>query len=196
MRLFAAALLIVASPFGCVCASSDVVVTLRNERTDIFAAHGDAFTMQGAGSFDFDGDTLIVRDGPGCVVLVLDAAHTNYRATVDASVNEGGNSGVFVRAGEGTFYPTGVEVQIDPADPKNPTGSIYDVDTSDAPVPPANQSFVLEIVANGDRVESFVDGVFAARVENAPPSGPIFALQAHHPGSVATFTGLSIEPLP
>jgi hypothetical protein len=40
-----------------------------------------------------------------------------------------------------------------------------------------------------------VNGAKGAHVDDAPPDGPLFALQAHYPGSVVHFKNLSIEKL-
>lgn len=145
------------------------------------------------GSVAWTRDGVTISGGPGALALVLE--HTDYRVNVDVMVEEGGNSGVFVRSAAGALFPDGVEVQIDPHDPKNFTGSIYNRAKTRAPVPPPGTWFHLEIVVRGARVESYVDGKLAAAIDDAKPYGPLFALQAHHPGSVAHFKALVIERL-
>jgi hypothetical protein len=166
---------------------------LMTGRATGFAELRDQFKMLGAGSAEWLNDGVVVDDGPGALAIALTTR--DYRVRLEAMAEEGSNSGVFVRSAGGVVYPSGVEVQIDPADPKNPTGSIYNRKTSEAPVPAFGEWFSLEIEARGNSVTSVVNGVHAASIDDAPPDGPIFALQAHHPGSRVHFRGLALEPL-
>ena len=152
------------------------------------------FTLYGAcrSSWSDDG-VLTLKDGPGALVIAL--AEPDYRVHVEADVEPGGNSGVFVRSKGGIWFPDGVEVQIDPADPVNPTGSLYGRARSRAPIPPAGTWFTIDIDARGSRVAAAIDGVPSASIDDAPADGPLFGLQAHYPGSVVRFRGLVIEPV-
>jgi hypothetical protein len=179
---------------SCVSIPEQVQSLPRGRATSMFEELRDRFEMSGSGSVEWTGDGVTLRGGPGALVMAI--AERDYRVRVEVMVEEGGNSGVFVRSKGGIWFPDGVEVQIDPADPKNPTGSIYGRVRSAAPVPPYGEWFTLEVLAAGDRVESWVNGIAGARVEGAPPSGPLFALQAHYPGSVVHFRALTIELAP
>lgn len=170
-------------------------LALSSQPATTLAELRDRFVHVGlGGEMTWRGDGVTISGGPGAFVVPLD--HPDYRIHVDVRADDGANSGVFVRARSGLVFPTGVEVQIDARDPKNPTGSIYDRARAATAPPPAGTWFHLEVVARGDRVESLVDGAFAAAVEDVKPDGRLFALQAHHPGSVVRFENLTIERLP
>jgi hypothetical protein len=165
-------------------ASTPVTLTELRERAVMMGAGGEP---------RYTRDTVTLVGGPGALVIALE--ESDYRVNVDVMVEEGGNSGVFVRSANGIWFPDGVEVQIDARDPKNFTGSIYNRAQTAAAVPQPGVWFHVEIEARGSRIESYVDGVLAASVDDAPPSGPLFALQAHHPGSVVHFKALVVERL-
>lgn len=153
-----------------------------------------AWSVEGAGCDvrdDVEGVTLV--GGPGAIVVALDAA--DYRVHVEVNLEKGGNSGVFLRGGPGFFFPKGVEIQIDPADPKNPTGSIYGRVRSRAPIPPPDTWFTIDAVAEGSHVDARIDGIPSAASDDVPADGPLFGLQAHYPGSVVHFRHLEIESL-
>ncbi len=150
--------------------------------------------MEGGGCearWEDDGVTLV--GGPGAIVVAL--AGADYRVHVEANVEDGGNSGVFLRAKAGIFFPDGVEVQIDPSDPRNPTGSLYGRARGKAPIPPFGAWFTIDAVARGSHVGAAIDGVPSASVDDAPADGPLFGLQAHYPGSVVHFRKLRIDAL-
>lgn len=151
------------------------------------------WTMTGAGTVKREDDVVTLEGGPGALVVALE--HADYRVRVDVWVEPGGNSGIFVRGKDGIWFPDGVEIQINPADTNNPTGSVYGRVKSHAPAPRFGEWFTVEIVVSGERVESRVNGIVAAVVEDAPADGPLFALQLHYPGSVVRYRNLVIEPL-
>jgi hypothetical protein len=161
------------------------------DRSLHFADLRSLWSIEGAGCdvhYTDDGVTLV--GGPGAIVVALDDA--DYRVHVEANLEKGGNSGVFLRGGPGFFFPKGVEIQIDPADPKNPTGSIYGRVRSRAPIPPPGTWFAIDATVTGDHVDARIDGVPSASADVAP-DGPLFGLQAHYPGSVVHFRHLEIE---
>jgi hypothetical protein len=139
-------------------------------------------------------DEVTLTGGPGAIVVAL--ADDAYRVHVEANVERGGNSGVFLRAKGGVWFPDGAEVQIDPADPHNPTGSLYGKARSAAPIPPADTWFTIDAAVRGAHVEAEINGVPAFAVDDEPARGPLFGLQAHYPGSVVHFRGLRIESTP
>ena len=88
--------------------------------------------------------------------------YKNFRVRVEAMINEGGNSGIFLRVAEGAGHLPGLEAQINSThgDP-NKTGSLYHPPDAPIRVNPspvlANTWFELDAEVVGGRVRIWVD---------------------------------------
>jgi hypothetical protein len=151
-----------------------------------------------------------VRDGAlhgvggPCDLFSPRADYKNFRVRAEAMINDGGNSGVFLRVTEGWNYLTlaGYEAQINSThrDP-NKTGSLYrpggpPIQVHPSPVPP-DTWFKLEAEAVGDRIRIWIDDRLCADwvdPQKTYTQGHI-AIQAHHPGSHVQIRKLEIMEL-
>ncbi|MFO0957205.1 MAG: family 16 glycoside hydrolase [Isosphaeraceae bacterium] len=98
--------------------------------------------------------------------------YVDVRVRAEVKINAGGDSGLYVRAGEGSRFPDGYEAQIccgTAAGPK--TGSIYQdiqkvaVEVDPSPVPP-DTWFTLEVEVIDNRIKVSVDGKVVAQYED------------------------------
>lgn len=138
--------------------------------------------------------------------LLAEGAFEDFLVEVEARVNEGGNSGLFLRAApppEGRSDPIAYEAQIRNREP-NPTGSFYTITATRAwaPVPaPASLAkdgewFTLHVIARGSRLESYVNGRHQATMcDDGFPRGAV-GLQMHDAKTRVEFRRFRIAPLP
>ncbi|GAB4551798.1 MAG: DUF1080 domain-containing protein [Phycisphaerales bacterium] len=161
----------------------------------------EGWTHRGGGSFTFEGGTLIAADGPGH--LFSDRTHEDIeiRALVRVARPEEtgavrtGNSGIYFRTvprpEDPDTWPLGYEAQIDHHDLRatNYTGCVYDAAPS-APGKPVSRDgawFDYRILAVGDRVRTWVNGVeMVDATLNAHERGSV-VFQTHHPGNRVEF---------
>ena len=115
---------------------------LGASRKDLFDGRSLAgWTQHGGGIWAVE-DGVIVgrfdRDNPGAGYLMTDGAYEDFVFELEFWVDKGGNSGVFIReprqqwSSRGNLRPAigdpaGYEVQIQYADPSQPTGMIYGI---------------------------------------------------------------------
>ncbi len=161
----------------------------------------EGWTARGGGSFTFEGGTLIAADGPGH--LFSNAEHTDIelRALVrvapprETGAERTGNSGIYFRTvprpEDPDTWPLGYEAQVDNHDPRptNFTGCIYDAAAAKTgkPITRDGAWFDYRIVAIGDRVRTFINGVPMVDAElDAFERGHI-AFQTHHVGNRIEF---------
>ncbi len=155
------------------------------------------WTHRGGGSFTFEGGTLVAADGPGH--LFSDHRHDDIemRALVrvappdETGAGRTGNGGIYFRTmprpDAPNSWPLGYEAQIDHHDrrPTHYTGCIYDR-AGAAPGEPVSSDgawFDYRIVAIGDRVRTWVNGVPMADAELTDFDRGAVAIQTHHPGN-------------
>ena len=150
------------------------------------------WTPRGGGSWTLDGTTLTGKDGPGH--LFSDATHSDIELRMSVRVNERGNSGVYFRTvprpEAPDSWPLGYEAQVDNHDPKNFTGCIYDrawPSGVDAPITRDGAWFDYRIVAHGDRVRTWINGVpMVDTTLDLFDEGHI-AFQTHHEGNTIEY---------
>ena len=146
------------------------------------------WTPRGGGEWILEGTTLTGKDGPGH--LFSDATHTDIELRMSVRVNGRGNSGVYFRTvprpEDPDTWPLGYEAQVDNHDPKNFTGVIYDrawPDAFNAPITRDGAWFDYRILAMGDRIRTWINGVpMVDTTLDLFDEGHI-AFQTHHQGN-------------
>ncbi|MEM1422682.1 MAG: DUF1080 domain-containing protein [Planctomycetota bacterium] len=162
----------------------------------------DGWTHRGGGSFTFEDGTLVAADGPGH--LFSDRTHEDIeiRALVrvarpgETGASRTGNSGIYFRTvprpENPDTWPLGYEAQIDNHDPRATayTGCIYDLapqGPKGAPVSRDGAWFDYRILAVGDRVRTWVNGVEVVNANLDRFDAGSVAFQTHHPGNRVEF---------
>lgn len=161
----------------------------------------DGFTKRGGGEWEWKDGSLVGSNGPGHLFTNKDD-FTNFELRTFVRVVKKGNSGIYFRVHpkkeDPNTWPDGYEAQIDQHDPKNFTGVIYNraypADIK-APITRDEAWFDYRILAVGDQIQTWVNGVQMVDANlNNFPSGHI-ALQTHHDGNRIEFRGLSWRPV-
>lgn len=171
--------------------------------TQLNAAHGEieGWTARGGGSFTIEDGVLIAADGPGH--LFSDATHTDIelRAFVriarpeETGALRTGNSGIYFRTvprpEDPNTWPLGYEAQLDHHDTRatNYTGCIYDKAgaVGGKAVSRDGAWFDYRILATGDRVRTWVNGVPMVDATLSDFDSGHVAFQTHHPGNRVEF---------
>jgi serine/threonine protein kinase len=128
--------------------------------------------------------------------------YKDFRVRAEVKINDGGNSGIFLRVTKGPGHRPAYEAQINSTH-KDPykTGSLYrnpepPIKVSPSPVPP-DTWFTLEAEAVGGRIRIWVDG--KRYVEWVDPhrtySQGHIAIQAHNPQSLVQIRKLEVMEL-
>ncbi|MCZ6836225.1 MAG: DUF1080 domain-containing protein [Planctomycetota bacterium] len=143
--------------------------------------------------------SLVGRDGHGH--LFTDATYDNFELRVSVRVNEHGNGGVYVRAipnpDDPDSWPVGYEAQVDQHDEKNYTGSLYDRAWGEAAPPTRDGAwFDYRIRADGDHLQTWINGELVVDAQLDAFSEGHIALQSHHQGNVIEFRDMRIRRLP
>ncbi|KAA0216930.1 MAG: DUF1080 domain-containing protein [Leptolyngbya sp. PLA3] len=154
----------------------------------------------GVAKWTVEEGTLIGRDGPGH--LFSDAVFTDFELRAFVKVNRMGNSGIYFRAvpndRNGDSWPTGYEAQIDNHDPKNFTGAVYDRAKPpgvDKPFTRDDAWFDYRIRAQGNHIQTWINGRPMVDAELTAFSSGHFALQGHHPGNVIMYRDIRVRSL-
>ena len=130
---------------------------------------------------------------------------------VEATINDGGNSGQYIRTQFGPSFPKGYQVQINSThgDPVK-TGSLYPAfrgDLSKAErdkiiikekLHQPDEWFTQEVIADGNHIIIKVNGkvtVDFVDTKSTYMKGH-FALQQHDPGTVVKFRKIEVKELP
>ena len=155
-------------------------------------------------------DGLLIGGGPMTHIYTTGGDYDNFRFRVTAKVNDGGNSGMFFRAGMRPGVPKGYEAQLNAThgDPiksgslypngefgLNKYGNVFQVRDKAAHKP--DEFFTQEVIADGPKITILVNG--EKTIEWTDPEYRFkkghFALQGHDPGSVMTFKTVEYMPL-
>lgn len=155
-------------------------------------------------------DGLIIGGGPMSHIYTDGSNYSNFRFRVEMKINDGGNSGMFFRAGYRGGVPKGYEAQLNATHgDRVKTGSIYPngefgldkfkavTCVMDKAAHKADEFFVQEVVAEGAKLTTYVNGV--KQIEWTDPDHRFkeghFALQAHDPKSIMTFRKVEVKVL-
>ncbi|MBX3323793.1 MAG: DUF1080 domain-containing protein [Phycisphaeraceae bacterium] len=143
--------------------------------------------------------TLVGRDGPGHLFSEREFGDFELRALV--KVNRRGNSGIYFRtvpnAQNRDSWPTGYEAQVDNHDPRNFTGSVYNKAWPKATLPVTRDDawFDYRILAIGNRIQTWINGVAMVDAELEEFSRGHIALQGHHPGNEIMYRDVRIREI-
>lgn len=153
-----------------------------------------------AGEWRIEDGTLVGRDGPGH--LFTRATYRDFELRALVKVNERGNSGLYFRTRPNPQannpWPVGYEAQVDQHDPKNFTGCIYNAAWPtyiEGPITKDNAWFDYRIRAEGDRIQTWINGVPMVDTFLDTHSAGHFALQGHHQGNVIEFRDIRVLKL-
>lgn len=128
--------------------------------------------------------------------------YRDFEVRARVSINDGGNSGLYLRTAYGPGWPKGYEAQINAsmADPQK-TGSLYGLAPVKVELVPPGTWFDYHVVCRdedgGTRITIAVNGVVVTDhldTERRHAAGHI-ALQQHHDGSRVRFTDLRVRVL-
>ena len=129
--------------------------------------HLDNFNRVGNANWTLANGIVEATSGPG--FLVTKESYDNFEIRVEFWVDEGGNSGVFIRVPDkGAPWQTGYEVQIsnDPRDDKHCTGALYGIAAvKPRPDESADKWHNFEIHCVGPRIKVIADGVTVEAVQ-------------------------------
>lgn len=156
------------------------------------------WVKRGGGTWTVEDGTLVGKDGPGHLFTERKVKNFELRGLV--RVNERGNSGIYFRVEPRTedpnSWPAGYEAQIDNHDMKNYTGSLYNRALATSLITRDNAWFDYRIRCDGERIQTWINGVpMVDTVQTDFHTGSI-ALQAHHVGSRIEFRDLRYWQLP
>ena len=163
---------------------------------------------EGTGEWKVE-DGVLIGSGKTSHLFTERDDYDNFYYRVEASINDGGNSGQYFRTEFGPNFPKGYEAQIN-ATHRDPirTGSLYpsfaklsDEDKKkllvlEAPHKP-DQWFIQEVMADGNHIVIKVNGnvtVDFVDESNAHSKGR-FALQQHDPGTTVKFRKIEYRPI-
>ena len=147
----------------------------------------------GRGVWTIEDRALVGRydhDKPGPGYLLTAAEYQDFRLSLEFWVSKGGNSGVFVREPNRTWghrgddrpahgNRRGYEVQVDYNDPKNPTGSIYNLGRATKLAGGEERWNRMEIECLGPRVKVWIDGELVNDFSPAKAQKGVIGLQIH-----------------
>ncbi|HYE02955.1 MAG TPA: family 16 glycoside hydrolase [Phycisphaerales bacterium] len=159
------------------------------------------WTKRGAGEWKVEEatGTLVGSDGPGHLYTTETFTDLELRALV--RVNAKGNSGIYVRAtpprDNPDTWPVGYEAQIDNHDPKNFTGVVYGRAYPagiTAPLTRDEAWFDYRVLAMGDTVRTWINGVPMVDATLTELADGHVALQAHHAGNRIEYRDLAVRP--
>ena len=153
-------------------------------------------------------DGLLIGGGPMSHIYTDASNYSNFRFRVEMKINDKGNSGMFFRSGFRGGVPKGYEAQLNATHgDRVKTGSIYPngefgldkfkaaTCVMDKAAHKADEFFVQEVVADGAKLTTYVNGV--KQIEWTDPDHRFkeghFALQAHDPGSIMTFRKVEVK---
>jgi hypothetical protein len=152
-------------------------------------------------------DGMIEGTGMQSMLFSPRGDYKNFRFRAELKINDGGNSGMYIRVPAKATFSTGYEIQVNSTH-KDPvkTGSVYTYVNIYKQLVPPDTFFTQEIEAvdkmyrgkmvthitvsvNGDRLFEFLDHERAWKVGH-------FAFQQHDPGSRVTIRKVEVVELP
>ena len=155
-------------------------------------------------------DGVLIGGGPMTHIFTTGGDYDNFRFRVTAKVNDGGNSGMFFRAGMRPGVPKGYEAQLNATHRDaiktgslypngefglNKYGDVFQVRGKADHGP--DEFFTQEVIADGAKITILVNG--NQTIEWTDPEHRFkkghFALQGHDPGSIMTFKKVEYMPL-
>jgi len=125
--------------------------------------------------------------------------YKDFRYRAEVKINDGGNSGMYVRTAKGPGFPKGYEVQVNSThrDPVR-TGSLYNMVLIKRQLVPPDTWFTQEVEARGNHITVSVNGqtLYEFVDANNTHSEGHFAFQQHNQGSEVTIRKVEVMELP
>jgi len=149
-------------------------------------------------------DGILIGSGPASHLFSERGDYQNLQFRVEAQINDGGNSGQYVRTQFGPGFPKGYEAQINATHPDGVrTGSRWWPQAKEvmvrgnAPHKP-DEWFTQEVTADGDHIVTAVNGkkIVDWKDPRATYQKGHFALQVHDPGTTVKFRKIEVKELP
>jgi hypothetical protein len=145
-------------------------------------------------------DGVLTGRGKGPNHLFTEKAdYQDVHVRAEVRINEGGNSGLIVRAPFIDVWPHGFEAQVNATTDDVKTGGLYlkglrTVHPSEPP-PPAGEWFTLEVVARRGTVTVLVNGKKTAEAPDPAPGKGHIALQLFGDKTTAEFRRIEVKEL-
>jgi hypothetical protein len=125
--------------------------------------------------------------------------YKNFRYRVEIKINDGGNSGMYVRTAKGPGFPKGYEIQVNSThrDPVR-TGSLYNMVLIKRQLVPPDTWFTQEVEARGNHITVSVNGqtLYECVDANNTYTEGHFAFQQHNQGSEVSIRKVEVMELP
>jgi Domain of Unknown Function (DUF1080) len=125
--------------------------------------------------------------------------YKNFRYRAELKINDGGNSGMYVRTAKGPGFPKGYEVQVNSThrDPVR-TGSLYNMVLIKRQLVPPDTWFTQEVEARGNHLTITVNGqtLYEFVDANNTFTEGYFAFQQHNLGSEVQIRKVEVIELP
>lgn len=123
--------------------------------------------------------------------LVSDETFGDFELRLRFRITPGANSGVAIRyPGEGSPAKLGYEMQIGDPDPEYPTGSVFGLRAGPKGLLREGAWQEARIVAEGQRITTYIDGRRAAEIERDRSASGHIALQVH---TGERYAGIRVE---
>ena len=144
-------------------------------------------------------DGMIVGRGERSHLFYMTEQCRDCEFKAEVKINDGGNSGMYFRAGFEPGWPKGYEAQVNSThtDPRR-TGSLWDIDDIKEQLVPPDTWWRQHIIVKGNRIIIKVNDTVVVDYtdeENRYTEGHL-AIQQHDPGSVVHYKNLMMRPLP
>jgi hypothetical protein len=152
--------------------------------------------VHGEGGHWFVNNGVLTATGESGNWIGTTATFADFELVVEWKVSKGGNSGIFFRAAEeGAPWVNGYESQIDEDDPKNPTGSIYNIIKAEQVDVPDEKWHETRITADGNHLQVDIDGKKVVDATDDSHEQGTIGLQFHHGGMRVEFRKVWLKPL-
>jgi len=167
--------------------------------THLISSDLSGWFIKDGGAWTVEDGALVGRDGPGHIFT--EKTYNDFELRALAKVNANGNSGMYFRTvpseQEGFPWPTGYEAQVDNHDPKNYTGCIYNEAWTEVgePITRDQAWFDYRIRAEGERIQTWVNGVPMVDTMLDKYAKGHFALQTHHDGNEIMYKDIRVLEL-
>ncbi len=162
---------------------------IKNDLSNWFATGGATWVVENG--------TLVGRDGPGH--LFTKERYGDFEIRAHVKVNENGNGGLYFRTvphpDDADRWPIGYEAQVDNNDPKQFTGAIYDRSWPDALVTRDDSWFDYRIRAQGDHIQTWINGQPMVDTHLDKFDSGHIALQSHHLGNEIMWRDIQVRDL-
>lgn len=187
---------------------ANILAVIKKEKDGKVIGYDGKFKDGKAGPLWRVEDGILIGSGPPSHLFSERGDFTDFEYRVEASINNGGNSGQYFRTEFGPNFPKGYEAQINATHgDKVRTGSLYpagalskfrsEICVLDTAPHKPDEWFTQEVRAVGDQITIKVNG---KQTVNWKDPGKLFskghfALQGHDPGTVVKFRKIEMREI-